>query len=81
LGQKWAGEVASRADWGPAARKGHGSLVARKGVAEEREGHLAAEGETGCDLYHLCVEMATAQNPPHLPIFRDFWGSGCLASA
>ena len=40
-------------------------------MAEEREGHLAAVGETGCDLYHLCVEMATAQNPPHLPIFRD----------
>ena len=33
-------------------------------MAEEREGHLAAVGETGCDLYHLCVEMATAQNPP-----------------
>ena len=56
-------------------------LQLRKGVAEERKGHLAAEGETGCDLYHLCVEMATAQNPPHLPIIRDFGGSGSLASA
>ena len=43
--------------------------------------HLAAEGETRYDLYHLCVEMATAQNPPHLPILGDFGGSGSLASA
>jgi hypothetical protein len=52
-----------------------------KSEIEERDEHLAAKGETGCDLYYLCVEMATAQNPPHLPIFWGFWGSGCLASA
>jgi hypothetical protein len=62
------------------SRKGHGSAVAKKGEIEEREERLAAGGETGCDLYCLCVEMATAQNPPHLSIFRGFWSSAGLVS-
>ena len=70
--QKWAGEFATRARCGQAARKGHRSPVAKKSEVEEREEHLAAAGETGCDLYYLWVEMATAQNPPHLAIFGGF---------
>ena len=66
---------------GQAGRKGHGSLVAKKSEVDEREERLAAGGETGCDLYYLCVELATAQNPPHLPILLGFWSSAGLASA
>jgi hypothetical protein len=76
-----AGEFATRARCGQAARKGHGSPVANRSEVDEREERLAAEGETGCDLYYLCVEMATAQNPPHLLIFLGFWSSAGLASA
>ena len=74
------GQATSRARCGQAVREGHRSPVAKKREIEEREEHLAAAGETGCDLYCLCVEMATAQNPPHLAILGGFLGSGCLAS-
>jgi hypothetical protein len=45
---------------------------------EGREEHLAAESETRCDLYYLCVEVATTQNPPHLSIFLDCGVSNTL---
>ena len=56
-------------------------LLRRRVRSRSGRRHLAAGGETGYDLYYLCVEMATAQNPPHLTIFGGFEGSGCLASA
>jgi hypothetical protein len=41
------GKFATRARGGQAARKGHGSAVAKKSEVEEREGHLPQEVRQG----------------------------------